>query len=102
MYEDWVGYFNDNELNNLFKEYKPYKHIVKDLWNNQNYNDGILKSSIVDLKTFLPNNLLSYGDTMSMANSFEVRFPLIDHKIIEFMTGIDSKYRIKMVKQNIL
>jgi len=95
MYEDWIGYFSDNELNKLFKEYKPYKHIVKDIWNNQNYNDGILKSSIVDLKTFLPNNLLSYGDAMSMANSFEVRFPLIDHKIIEFMTSIDSKYRIK-------
>ena len=95
MYEDWIGYFNDNELNKLFKEYKPYKHIVKDIWNNQNYNDGILKSSIVDLKTFLPNNLLNYGDAMSMANSFEVRFSLIDHKVIEFMTSIDTKYRVK-------
>ena len=95
MYEDWIGYFNDNELNKLFKEYKPYKHIVKDIWNNKNYYDGILKSSIVDLKTFLPNNLLNYGDAMSMANSFEVRFSLIDHKVIEFMTSIDTKYRVK-------
>lgn len=39
---------------------------------------------------------------MSMANSFEVRFPLIDHKVIEFVTGVDTKYRIKMVRQNIL
>jgi len=95
MYEDWISYFSDNELNKLLKEFKNYKHVVKDLWNKQNYNDGILKSSIVDLKTFLPNNLLAYGDAMSMANSFEVRFPLIDHKIIEFMTSIDTKYRIK-------
>lgn len=95
MYEDWIGYFSDSELNKLFKEFKPYKHIVKDSWNTQKYNDGILKSSIVDLKTFLPNNLLTYGDAMSMANSFEVRFPLIDHKVIEFMTGVDTKYRIK-------
>jgi asparagine synthase (glutamine-hydrolysing) len=95
MYEDWIGYYSDDELNKLFKEYKPYKHIVKDVWNKQNYKDGILKSSIVDLKTFLPNNLLNYGDAMSMANSFEVRFPLIDHKVIEFMTSIDTKYRIK-------
>jgi len=95
MYEDWIGYFSDTELNKLLKEYKPYKHIVKDSWNKQNYDNGILKSSIVDLKTFLPNNLLNYGDAMSMANSFEVRFPLIDHKVIEFMTSIDTKYRIK-------
>ena len=32
---------------------------------------------------------------MSMANSFEVRFPLIDHHIVEFMTGVDSNLRIK-------
>ena len=32
---------------------------------------------------------------MSMANSFEVRLPLIDHRIIEFMTSISSDYRIK-------
>jgi len=95
MYEDWIGYFSDIELNRLLREYKRYKHIVKDEWNSQTYSDGILKSSIIDLKTFLPNNLLSYGDAMSMANSFEVRFPLIDHKVIEFMTSIDSKWRIK-------
>ncbi len=95
MYEDWIGYFNDEELEQLFKEYKPYRHTVKDLWNTQAYEEGLLKSSIVDLQTFLPNNLLNYGDAMSMANSFEVRFPLIDHKVVEFMTGIDSGYRIK-------
>ena len=32
---------------------------------------------------------------MSMANSFEVRFPLIDHHIVEFMTSVDSNLRIK-------
>ncbi|CUU68066.1 asparagine synthase (glutamine-hydrolyzing) [Campylobacter hyointestinalis subsp. hyointestinalis] len=95
MYEDWIGYFDDNELKQLLKNYKEYKHIVNDIWNSQSYNNDILKSSIVDLKTFLPNNLLYYGDAMSMANSFEVRFPLIDHNIIEFMTGIDAKYRIR-------
>ena len=32
---------------------------------------------------------------MSMANSFEVRTPLIDHRIVEFMTSLPSSYRIK-------
>jgi len=94
MYEDWVSYFSDKELQQLLKVYRSYNHTVKELWNKQNYN-GILKSSIIDLKTFLPNNLLAYGDAMSMANSFEVRFPLIDHKIVEFMTSIDTKFRIQ-------
>jgi len=95
MYEDWVSYFSDSELNRLLKIEVNYKHIVRDYWDSLKYKDGILKSSIVDLKTFLPNNLLAYGDSMSMANSFEVRFPLIDHKVIEFMNSIDTKYRLK-------
>lgn len=95
MYEDWISYFSDEELKKLLKSYYPYKHVVSETWNRLQHDDGILKSSIVDLKTFLPNNLLCYGDIMSMANSFEVRFPLIDHKVIEFMTSIDTKYRIK-------
>lgn len=94
-YDDWSGYIEDAELNKLFQNDRPYKHIVRDLWNSHQYDDGILKSSITDLKTYLPNDMLYYGDTMSMANSFEVRFPLLDHKIIEFMTSIDSKWRIK-------
>lgn len=94
MYEDWISYFNDDELNQLLINYRSYKHIVQETWNNQSYDNNILKSSIVDIKTFLPNNLLSYGDAMSMANSFEVRFPLIDHKVVEFMTGINPRYRI--------
>ena len=94
MYEDWIGYFSDNELNKLFKAYKPYKHIVKDSWNIQKYNDGILKSSIVDLKTFLPNNLLAYGDAMSMANSLEARVPYLDHELVEFAAGIPAKLKL--------
>ncbi|WP_300369441.1 asparagine synthase C-terminal domain-containing protein, partial [Hydrogenimonas sp.] len=92
---DWVSYFSDEELSELFKSYKPYTPTVAQLWEHQNYEDRLLKSSIVDLKTFLPNNLLYYGDIMSMANSFEVRFPLIDHKIIEFMTSLPTNIRIK-------
>lgn len=95
MYEDWISYFSDKEMQLLFKSFQPYKKTVQDVWDNISNEDLILKSSIVDIKTFLPNNLLHYGDAMSMANSFEVRFPLIDHHIVEFMTGVDSNLRIK-------
>lgn len=95
MYDEWSGYIGDHELGQLFKEAQAYKHIVRDLWANQTRGNNIIKSSIVDLKTYLPNDMLYYGDIMSMANAFEVRFPLIDHKLVEFMTSIDPKWRIK-------
>lgn len=93
-YDDWSSYITDDDLASLFKNFIPYTHIVKYLWENQSKCDSLIKSSIVDLKTYLPNDMLYYGDTMSMANSFEVRFPLIDHKIVEFITSVDPKWRI--------
>lgn len=95
MYDNWSGYITDDDLNELFIDKKDYKKIVSELWLSQKKGNSLIRSSIVDLKTYLPNDMLYYGDIMSMANSFEVRFPLIDHKIIEFMTSIDSKWRIK-------
>ncbi|MEV9528521.1 asparagine synthase (glutamine-hydrolyzing) [Aliarcobacter butzleri] len=94
-YDDWSSYISDDDLSLLFKNFVPYNHIVKYFWENSRECDVLTKSSIVDLKTYLPNDMLYYGDIMSMANSFEVRFPLIDHKIVEFMTSIDSKWKIK-------
>tara|TARA_R110002020_G_scaffold463122_1_gene683030 strand:+ start:8858 stop:10699 length:1842 start_codon:yes stop_codon:yes gene_type:complete len=95
MYEDWVAYFSIKEINTLFKVQQDFNRVVLDVFDAIPSNDLIIKTSITDLKTFLVNNLLNYGDAMSMANSFEVRLPLIDHRIIEFMTSIPSHYRIK-------
>jgi asparagine synthase (glutamine-hydrolysing) len=49
----------------------------------------------VDLKTWLPNDILVKMDRMAMASSLEVRSPLLDHKVIEFAAGLppDMKYR---------
>jgi asparagine synthase (glutamine-hydrolysing) len=58
----------------------------------------------VDLHTFLPFNLLAYGDRMSMAHSLEVRLPFTDHKLVEFamrlpahmkLRGRESKYLLR-------
>ena len=95
MYEDWIGYFSDQEIKDLASTYSAFGHSVKEVFNNTPTDNLIIKSSLTDLKTFLPNNLLSYGDIMSMANSFEVRVPLIDHRIIELMTSVKSEFRIK-------
>ncbi|MFX4281033.1 asparagine synthase-related protein [Aliarcobacter butzleri] len=62
---------------------------------SQIQGNGIIKSSVVDLKTYLPNDMFYYDDIMSMENSFEVRFHLLEHKIIQLITSIEPKWRIK-------
>ena len=46
-----------------------------------------------DLLSFLPGNLLAYGDAMSMRHSLELRLPLIDHRLIEIVAGMAPAVR---------
>lgn len=95
MYEDWVAYFSLQEIEGLFRQNGGFDRVVKDSFLSVPTQDLLIRSSITDLQTFLPNNLLAYGDAMSMANAFEIRVPLIDHRIVEFMTGLPGHFRIR-------
>lgn len=94
MYDEWMAYISSKELEDLFVSKADYRKSVKELWKDISCSNSLIKGSMVDIQSFLPCDLLNYGDIMSMANSFEVRFPLLDHKLIEFMSGVDSKWRI--------
>ncbi len=55
----------------------------------------------VDFKTFLPEDALWKTDRMGMANSLEVRVPLLDNDIIDFSQKV-SQYKIKGFKTKYL
>jgi asparagine synthase (glutamine-hydrolysing) len=49
----------------------------------------------VDTKTWLPDDLLVKADKISMANSLEVRVPLLDHKVLEFAASLPVNYKLR-------
>lgn len=48
----------------------------------------------LDLKTYLVGDIHTKVDRASMANSLEVRAPLLDHELIEWVSGIDPIYKL--------
>src|SRR6185503_14705155 len=56
--------------------------------------EGLDALLYIDSKTYLPGDILTKVDRMSMAVSLEARVPLLDHKLIEFVTSIPAALKM--------
>ncbi|MBA2671641.1 MAG: asparagine synthase (glutamine-hydrolyzing) [Gemmatimonadetes bacterium] len=50
---------------------------------------------LVDLLSYLPGDILTKVDRMSMAASIEARVPLLDHHMVEFATSIPMELKLR-------
>ena len=57
--------------------------------------DPLSRLQDLDLKSYLPGDILTKVDRMSMANSLEARVPLLDHHLAEYACGIPSEMRMR-------
>ena len=57
--------------------------------------DPVTRAQYVDIKTYLPEDILVKVDRMSMAHSLEVRAPILDHHIMEWAAKLASTYKLK-------
>ncbi len=56
---------------------------------------GLDRAQYVDLKFWLPGDILTKVDRTSMAVGLEAREPLLDHRLIEFAAALPEKLRVR-------
>jgi asparagine synthase (glutamine-hydrolysing) len=57
--------------------------------------DWMSAAQYCDLNTYLPLDILTKVDRMTMAHSIEARPPLLDHRLVEFAAKIPARFRLR-------
>jgi asparagine synthase (glutamine-hydrolysing) len=58
-------------------------------------DDPLSLIQYLDMKTYLPGDILTKVDRASMAHALEVRVPLLDHELVEWISGLSSSIKLK-------
>jgi asparagine synthase (glutamine-hydrolysing) len=69
--------------------------VIQELFRNVASRPFLDQMLYVDTKTWLPDDLLIKADKITMANSVELRVPLLDHKVLEFAASLPPNYKVK-------
>lgn len=89
--EVWQSLVNEKTQQAL-GDYHP-SSITTEKYEQADGPDHIAKILYTDMKTYLPGGILVKVDRMSMANSLEVRAPILDYKLIEYAATIPSSLK---------
>jgi len=61
--------------------------------------DPLSRLLYLDSKTYLPADILTKVDRMSMLTSLEARAPMVDHVFLEWATGLTSEWKMRGSEQ---
>lgn len=65
--------------------------------------DGLLHYSLLcDMQLYLPGDLLTLTDRVSMMHSLEVRVPFLDHPLIELMAQMPARHKATLRSKKVL
>src|SRR5271166_7137934 len=58
-------------------------------------SDPVEQLLYVDAKTYMVGDILTKVDRMSMLNSLEVRVPILDHVLVEWVAGLPLQWKLR-------
>ena len=79
------------KLRGEYRAEQPFEAVMR----GAQARSGLDRAQYADLKFWLPGDILTKVDRVSMAVSLEAREPLLDHRLIEFAAALPERLRTK-------
>ena len=89
--------FYDDELEDIlkYKDYLKNEDLLKDVYEEYKDESELNKKLAIDIKYWLPDNILNIVDKMTMAFSLESRVPFTDIEVFKLARTLTPKYKVK-------
>jgi asparagine synthase (glutamine-hydrolysing) len=78
------------------------ERLVKDVFGTGHADTMLHSAMLADLGTYLPGDLLTLADRVSMRHSLEVRVPFLDHPLVELMAAVPGDLKVRGRAKKIL
>jgi len=96
---EWIRNFPDSERTRVLAVpatgAERVETFIRDLIARSGATDAASALMYVDFKTWLPDNVLTKIDRMSMAVSIEARVPYLDHQLVEFAAAMPGHWKMR-------
>jgi len=91
----WFGALSDSERHGLIAMSAPSSARGGHQFDTSAANSDLRRILYFDQTSWLPDNLLERGDSMTMAASIEARMPFLDHELAALVSGLPDAYRVR-------
>ena len=89
------GLFSEKQASRLLRDESAGFDGVADAYSRCPDLPDLTRMSYVDMKTWLPDDLLVKADRMTMGNSLELRVPFLDHVLVEHAARLPNQFKVR-------